>query len=198
MPSALLDTGLGLLKLLEDPVEILGRRCRGRCRPRRPLTSPLARVARTSTAPPAGANFTAFESRLKMTCLMRRSSPATTSTSRFACERHLNTVLSSLAPAPSTTPRSSASWSENGATSSSTCPASTLERSRTSLMSERRWLAEERMSSRYSCLLRVHLAGHPLAQHLREADDRVQRRPQLVRHVGQESDLCLLAVSSSL
>ena len=40
-------------------------------------------------------------------------------------------------------------------------------------------------------LLLVDLAGHPLAQHLREADDRVQRRPQLVRHVGQEVRLVL-------
>ena len=35
-------------------------------------------------------------------------------------------------------------------------------------------------------LLLVHRADHLVAQHLREADDRVQRRPQLVRHVGQE------------
>ena len=53
-------------------------------------------------------------------------------------------------------------------------------------MSASRWLPEARMSSRYSCLLLVDLAEHPLAEHLREADDRVQRRPQLVRHVRQE------------
>ena len=35
-------------------------------------------------------------------------------------------------------------------------------------------------------LLLVELAEELLAEHLREADDRVQRRPQLVRHVGQE------------
>ena len=35
-------------------------------------------------------------------------------------------------------------------------------------------------------LLVVDLAEHPLGQHLREADDRVERRAQLVRHVGQE------------
>ena len=49
-----------------------------------------------------------------------------------------------------TTPRSSASRSEKGATSSSICPASTLDRSRTSLISASRWLPELRMSSRYS------------------------------------------------
>ena len=40
-------------------------------------------------------------------------------------------------------------------------------------------------------LLLVHVADHSLAQHLREADDRVQRRPQLVRHVGEEVRLVL-------
>ena len=40
-------------------------------------------------------------------------------------------------------------------------------------------------------LLRVDLAEQPLAQHLREADDRVQRRAQLVRHVRQELRLVL-------
>ena len=40
-------------------------------------------------------------------------------------------------------------------------------------------------------LLRVHVADHSLAQHLREADDRVERRPQLVRHVGEEVRLVL-------
>ena len=35
-------------------------------------------------------------------------------------------------------------------------------------------------------LLRVERPEQPLPKHLREADDRVQRRTQLVRHVGQE------------
>ena len=40
-------------------------------------------------------------------------------------------------------------------------------------------------------LLLVDRAEHPLPQHLRETDDRVQRRPQLVGHVGQEVTLVL-------
>ncbi len=40
-------------------------------------------------------------------------------------------------------------------------------------------------------LLGVDVAEHPLPQHLREADDRVQRRPQLVRHVRKELALVL-------
>ena len=40
-------------------------------------------------------------------------------------------------------------------------------------------------------LLLVHLAEQLLLQHLRKADDRVQRRPQLVRHVREELALVL-------
>src|SRR5262249_5494734 len=40
-------------------------------------------------------------------------------------------------------------------------------------------------------LLLVELAEHTLAQNLREADDRVQRRTELVGHVGQELGLVL-------
>ena len=40
-------------------------------------------------------------------------------------------------------------------------------------------------------LLLVHLAEQLLLQDLGEADDRVQRRPQLVAHVGQEVGLVL-------
>ena len=40
-------------------------------------------------------------------------------------------------------------------------------------------------------LLLVHRADHLVLQHLREADDRVERRPQLVGHVGQELRLVL-------
>ena len=35
-------------------------------------------------------------------------------------------------------------------------------------------------------LLLVHLAEHPLGQHLGEAEDRVQRGPELMRHVREE------------
>jgi hypothetical protein len=102
---ALLEPRLRLLELLEDPLVI--------------PTSPLTRAARTSTAPPAGVNFTAFDSRLKMTCLIRRSSPSMTSTSGAAASS--TCTPSSVARSRTmTTPRSSASRSENRRTSSST------------------------------------------------------------------------------
>ena len=37
----------------------------------------------------------------------------------------------------------------------------------------------------------VQLSKHPLRQHLGEPDDRVQRGPQLVGHVGEELGLVL-------
>src|SRR5262245_50968883 len=112
-------------------------------------TSPLVRAALTSMPPPAGVNFTAFESRLKITCLIRRSSPSTMSTSDDVVTP-MRTPFVVARSRTITTPRSRASGKENGATSSSTWPASTFDRSRTSLINESRWLPEERMSSRYS------------------------------------------------
>ena len=41
-------------------------------------------------------------------------------------------------------------------------------------------------------LLLVELAEHALGEHLGKADDRVQGRPQLVRHVGEEVGLVLV------
>ena len=120
-----------------------------------------------------------------MTWLMRRLSPLTTSTSPFA-ESVTSTSSFSARSRTITIPRSSASRSENGATSSSTWPASTLARSRMSLISASRWLAGGQDVFEVFLLLLVDLTEHPFAQHLREPDDRVQRRPQLVRHVGEK------------
>ena len=88
-----------------------------------------------------------------------------------------------------TTPRSSASRSEKAATSSSTCPASTFDRSSTSLIRDEQVVARGEDVVEVLLLLLVDLAEQPLLQHLREADDRVQRRPQLVRHVREELGL---------
>ena len=58
-----------------------------------------------------------------------------------------------------------------------------------SLISASRWLRRGEDVVEVLLLLLVQLAEEPLAQHLREADDRVQRRPQLVRHVREELGL---------
>ena len=75
---------------------------------------------------------------------------------------------------------------ENGATWSSIWPASTFERSSTSSISDSRCRDGGEDVVEVLGLLVVDLAEQLLAQHLREPADRVQRGPQLVRHVGQE------------
>ena len=145
---ALRGPGVGLLELLEDPLVIFGGDPGAGVGHRDPHLAVDLR-ALTSTAPPAGVNFTAFESRLKITCRIRRSSPPTTSTLRVAASATWTPSFVARSRTI-TTPRSSASSSENGATSSSICPASTFDRSRMSLIRASRWLPEARMSSRYS------------------------------------------------
>ena len=65
-------------------------------------------------------------------------------------------------------------------------PASTLARSSTSLMSCSRCCALVRMSPRYSLCCGDTGADLAVVHQLGEADDRVERRAQLVRHVGEE------------
>src|SRR5439155_3716184 len=80
-------------------------------------TSPSTRAALTSTAPPGGVNLTAFQSRLRTTCLTRRSSPVTMSSP--GADASETRTLPLLACSPTTTSsRSSAAGSEKGATSS--------------------------------------------------------------------------------
>ena len=76
--------------------------------------------------------------------------------------------------------------------SSSMRPASTFDRSRMSLISVEQVPAGGVDVLEVVVLLLVELAEQPLEQHLGEADDRVQRRAQLVRHVGQELGLVLV------
>ncbi len=59
-------------------------------------------------------------------------------------------------------------------------------------MSESRWRARLVDVLQVVGLLLVDLAEHALGEHFREADDRVERRAQLVRHVGEELRLVLV------
>ena len=71
-----------------------------------------------------------------------------------------------------------------------TRPASIRDMSRMSLMTERRYCPLERMSRQYSPYFsRAERAEHAALHHLGEADDGVERRAQLVAHVGQELGL---------
>ena len=162
----------------------------GRCRRPRRAPRRLARGADVD-APPCGVNLTAFESRLNTTWRMRRSSASTSSTSGSGSRVQLRPRSWSRAPGPSPPRAPGLRAARTAPRSSSTCPASTLDRSRMSLISSSRWSAEEWMSSRYSSCFSFTSPNSFCCKHLGEADDGVQRGPQLVAHVGQELGLVL-------
>ena len=70
-------------------------------------------------------------------------------------------------------------------------PASILDRSRISLISESRCCPDSRMSARYSACLSLISPNILSDEDFREANDGVERRAQLVRHVGEELALVL-------
>ncbi len=153
-------------------------------------TSPLSCDARTSTAPPAGENFTAFESRLKITWLILRSSPVTTSAPSDRGEGHLDAVLEGTFAHHHDASLERVVQRERRDLE--------LDLSRLDLrqvedvVDEREQVVPGREDVlEILLLLLVDLAEHPFAQHLGEADDRVQRRAELVRHVGEELGLVL-------
>ena len=73
----------------------------------------------------------------------------------------------------------------NVASSSSMRPASTLERSRISLMRDKRW-RPERGYHRYTQLVSRLARRTSSPQDLREADDGIKRCSELMGHVGEE------------
>ncbi len=151
MPSRCSCADLGLLELLEDALLVLGGDPgAGVCDRDQHLAVLLRRADLHASA--RGRELDRVLSRLKTTWRMRRSSPSTSSTSELGSTESVTPFLTARS-LTITTPRSSASRSEKGATSSSTWPASTLDRSSTSLIRASRWLAEPWMSSRYSSCL---------------------------------------------
>ena len=72
---------------------------------------------------------------------------------------------------------------------SSTFPASIFERSRTSLIRPSRCLPADRIRRRSGSRSSLAAILHHLLQHLAVADDRIQRRAQLMAHVRQEGAL---------
>ena len=71
-------------------------------------------------------------------------------------------------------------------------PASTFDRSRMSLISVQQMPSGRMDVLEVVVLLLVELAEQPLEQHFGKADDRVERRAQLVRHVREEFRLVLV------
>ena len=141
---------------------------------------------RCRRARPAGVNLTAFDSRLKTTWRSFRSSARIVISSRLELE-----IRARFPPGPPA--RRASSRRSRGrraarrpTSSSSILPASTLDRSRMSLITDEQVPARVEHVVHVAELPLVELAVQLLLQELREADDRVQRRSQLVRHVGQE------------
>ncbi len=60
-----------------------------------------------------------------------------------------------------------------------------------SLIKDSRCVPDAEMSLTYSSCFSVQFAEHGFGQHVREADNGVERRAQLVRHVGEELGLVL-------
>src|SRR5216683_5516496 len=115
-------------------------------------TAPSVRLAFRLIRPPSGVNLTALDRRFSRICLTLRSSP-TTSPSR---ESMSTCRAMPWRPARSLTrvtafSRAVGRW--NGAGASSMRPASILDRSRMSLISDRRCWPEAYMSLRYSSCL---------------------------------------------
>src|SRR6266446_5394860 len=145
------------------------------------------------TCPLSGVNLTALESKLNTTCLTFRSSASMTSiagsTSRLRAMP--------WRPARSRTmvrPFSRISGRAKRPTSSSIRPASTFERSRMSLMSDREVPPALEDVLEILLLLSVEVTEEAIEKHLGETDDGVERRAELVGHAGEE--LGLVAVSS--
>ena len=185
-PLALLLARVGLLELLEDPRPGPPGRCPGPSSLTDTRTSPSTRAAATSTVPPAGVNFTAFDSRLKITC----TDPALVADDRV--DARAPTTARSRTPSlvarsrTITTPRSSAVGQRERRDLEVDLAGLDL-REVEHVVDQRQQVARRGEDVvEVLGLLVVDLAEQLLAQHLREAADRVQRGPQLVRHVGQE------------
>ena len=97
--------------------------------------------AATVTWPPSGVNLTAFDNRFNRICLNLRSSPVNEFNSSSTCTCNA-TRWCAARSRTKVTALSIASGRSNAETKSSMRPASTLDRSKMSLISESRWWPE--------------------------------------------------------
>ena len=194
--------GVGLLEGLEDDLLLFGRDADAgvgdlegnnalRLAEDRMARRPACRRAATtlSCTPPRSVNLNAFDSRFLSTCcsrlesvMMVRPSAGSRSTLNESC-------------------RVSASWRnglptassrlENRSSSASTVtvPDSIFDRSRISLIRFNRSVPAPWMVRANSDLLRREISVRVVGELLAEDQDAVERRAQLVRHVGQELGL---------
>ena len=152
--------------------------------------------ARTVTLPPSGVNLTALPMRLSRTCLSRSSSAVMWVGTSAASKR-------SSTPSWPARSRTSAStlWIASPAgkvvTSSSMRPASTFDRSSTSLSRARRWRPASRMSCTYSAwrsLSSPNIRSSSTSENPMTALSGVRSSCDML---ARKSDLCWLVVASS-
>ena len=146
--------------------------------------------------PPSGVNLTALDRRLSTICLSRRWSAWSRMPwrdvggerrARLSSARAETTRMASLRKRPSRT----------SCRSSRMRPASIFDMSRMSLMTSSRYWPLWWMSRQYSPYFSAaERAEHARLHDLGEADDGVERRAQLVAHIGEEFDLAWLASSA--
>ena len=144
-----------------------------------------ARRRHLRPVPPSGVNFTALDSRLSSTCLSRSSSARTGPTSGG----HLEAEPDAVPVARSRIRATPCSKRRRTSTGASPAPSRRPPPWRgrgSSLSSSSRCRPERQDVAEVLLLSLVEVAEHPLEQHLGEADDRVQRGPQLVRHAREE------------
>ena len=148
---------------------------------------PASGVTRRATSPDS-VNLIALPSKLSSTCRSRVGSPTRSVGTSGAISHTRARPFSWARTATISVTFSSRSFSENPVRSSSSCEASTLERSRMSLMRFSRLSPARRKICTYlSC------SGERggLREQVRDADDRIHRRSDFMAHARQKIRLGL-------
>ncbi len=148
-------------------------------------TWPSSSRAETSTRPPAGVNLTAFDRRLKTIWRTRRPSALIVISSGSVVSDELDPAAAR--PFRVHGDRAAQDVRDRHLRELELHPAG-LDLGQVEHVVDQREQVRARREHVVDVgeLLVVQLAEHLLVQHLGEADDRVQRRAQLVRHRGQE------------
>src|SRR6516162_2483589 len=151
---------------------------------------PSATLRTRRATSPSFVNLQALLSRLSRICLSRMGSAVSAPT--FCCASTTRRFWFFSAGCPAVPITSSMSRAKLiGSRLRSSLPASIFERSRTSLMRPSRWVpAGVHPAQRFQRLFRAE-ARRVGDHHLRQADNGVERRAQLVAHAGEELRLVL-------
>ena len=141
--------------------------------------------ASTSTRPPSGVNLTALESRLSTTCLNRSSSACTESTSSCDVQAEGDAVCGGPFADEREGVLEGVGDPEGGRLEGHLAGFDLRQVEHLVQQLEQVPTGVPDVAD-VLVLAIVELAEHPVQQHLREADDRVERGAQLVGHAGEE------------